>query len=95
MPDPRHPESDTHHIDGLGMQHLRLSASRKQSATKRLLNRHTGRPHTASAGPTHTCATHNYERGMTLWGVQKFHGSDWATMTVRYMATCLLSQDTA
>ena len=26
----------------------------------------------------HACATHNYERGMTLWEVQKVLGHDWA-----------------
>jgi integrase/recombinase XerC len=35
----------------------------------------------------HACATHNYERGMSLWEVQKLLGHDWATTTVRYMAT--------
>ncbi|MFE1781364.1 tyrosine-type recombinase/integrase [Streptomyces sp. NPDC059506] len=35
----------------------------------------------------HACATHNYERGMTLWEVQKVLGHDWATTTVRYMAS--------
>ena len=35
----------------------------------------------------HACATHNYERGMTLWEVQKVLGHEWATTTVRYMAT--------
>lgn len=35
----------------------------------------------------HACATHNYERGMTLWEVQKVLGHDWATTTLRYMAT--------
>ncbi|MEC3997133.1 site-specific integrase [Actinacidiphila sp. DG2A-62] len=35
----------------------------------------------------HACATHNYERGMTLWEVQRVLGHDWATTTVRYMAT--------
>ncbi|MGW3931125.1 site-specific integrase [Streptomyces microflavus] len=35
----------------------------------------------------HACATHNYERGMTLWEVQKILGHDWATTTLRYMAT--------
>ncbi|WP_079191895.1 tyrosine-type recombinase/integrase [Streptomyces sp. CB00455] len=29
----------------------------------------------------HACATHNYERGMTLWEVQKVLGHDWATTT--------------
>jgi integrase/recombinase XerC len=35
----------------------------------------------------HACATHNYERGMTLWEIQKVLGHDWATTTLRYMAT--------
>jgi integrase/recombinase XerC len=35
----------------------------------------------------HACATHNYERGMTLWEVQKVLGHAWATTTLRYMAT--------
>jgi integrase len=35
----------------------------------------------------HACATHNYERGMTLWEVQRILGHDWATTTLRYMAT--------
>lgn len=34
----------------------------------------------------HACATHNYERGMSLWEVQKVLGHDWATTTVRYLA---------
>ncbi|WP_209440730.1 tyrosine-type recombinase/integrase [Amycolatopsis thermoflava] len=35
----------------------------------------------------HACATHNYERGMTLWEVQKLLGHEWTTTTVRYLAT--------
>lgn len=35
----------------------------------------------------HACATHNYERGMTLWEVQRILGHHWATTTLRYMAT--------
>ncbi|MGW1046739.1 tyrosine-type recombinase/integrase [Streptomyces sp. NPDC002547] len=46
-----------------------------------------GHAHTASADTRHSCATHNYERGMTLWEVQKVLGHDWATTTLRYMAT--------
>ncbi|MER7694701.1 site-specific integrase [Streptomyces sp. NPDC097610] len=35
----------------------------------------------------HACATHSYERGMTLWEVQKVLGHEWATTTVRYLAS--------
>lgn len=35
----------------------------------------------------HACATHNYERGMTLWEVQKLLGHGWTTTTVRYLST--------
>jgi integrase/recombinase XerC len=35
----------------------------------------------------HACATHNYERGMTLWEVQKLLGHERPTTTVRYLAT--------
>jgi integrase/recombinase XerC len=35
----------------------------------------------------HACATHNYERGMTLWEVQKLLGHDRPTTTVQYLAT--------
>jgi integrase len=35
----------------------------------------------------HACATHNYQTGMTLWEVQKLLGHDWASTTVRYLAT--------
>jgi integrase/recombinase XerC len=35
----------------------------------------------------HACATHNYERGMSLWEVQKLLGHAWTTTTVRYLAT--------
>lgn len=35
----------------------------------------------------HACATHNYERGMSLWEVQRILGHDWATTTVRYLAS--------
>lgn len=35
----------------------------------------------------HAAATHNYERGMTLWEVQKMLGHDRPTTTVSYLAT--------
>ncbi|HEV8653348.1 MAG TPA: site-specific integrase [Actinomycetes bacterium] len=35
----------------------------------------------------HACATHNYERGMTLWEVQKLLGHGRPSTTVRYLAT--------
>ncbi|MBP2183803.1 tyrosine-type recombinase/integrase [Amycolatopsis magusensis] len=35
----------------------------------------------------HACATHNYERGMTLWEVQKLLGHTWTTTTVQYLAS--------
>lgn len=35
----------------------------------------------------HACATHNYERGMSLWEVQKLLGHDRPTTTVSYLAT--------
>ncbi|GJF20970.1 tyrosine-type recombinase/integrase [Streptomyces sp. HO565] len=35
----------------------------------------------------HACATHNYERGMTLWEVQRLLGHTWTTTTVNYLAT--------
>ncbi|MFC9682827.1 tyrosine-type recombinase/integrase [Streptomyces sp. NPDC056948] len=35
----------------------------------------------------HACATHNYERGMTLWEVQRMLGHTWTTTTVNYLAT--------
>lgn len=50
MPDPRHPDSDAHRVEGLAMQHLRLPASRTRSATTRLLHRRTGDLRTVSAG---------------------------------------------
>lgn len=35
----------------------------------------------------HACATHNYERGMGLWEVQRLLGHERATTTVGYLAT--------
>jgi integrase len=35
----------------------------------------------------HACATHNYEKGMSLWEVQKLLGHDRPTTTVSYLAT--------
>lgn len=35
----------------------------------------------------HACATHSYERGMTLWEVQTVLGHDRPTTTVSYLAT--------
>lgn len=35
----------------------------------------------------HACATHNYERGMGLWEVQKLLGHDRPTTTVSYLST--------
>lgn len=35
----------------------------------------------------HACATHNYERGMTLWEVQRLLGHEWTTTTVQYLTT--------
>jgi integrase/recombinase XerC len=35
----------------------------------------------------HACATHNYERGMGLWEVQKLLGHDRPSATVTYLAT--------
>jgi integrase/recombinase XerC len=35
----------------------------------------------------HACATHNYERGMSLWEVQKVLGHDRPTTTVSYLST--------
>ncbi|MFE6484942.1 tyrosine-type recombinase/integrase [Streptomyces sp. NPDC057757] len=34
----------------------------------------------------HACATHHYERGMSVWEVQRVLGHVWATTTMRYMA---------
>lgn len=35
----------------------------------------------------HACATHNYERGMSLWEVQKMLGHDRPTTTVSYLSS--------
>ncbi|MEU8509942.1 hypothetical protein AB0C40_35825, partial [Streptomyces brevispora] len=35
----------------------------------------------------HACATHNYERGRSLWEVQKMLGHDQPTTTVSHLAT--------
>ncbi|MFB7270688.1 tyrosine-type recombinase/integrase [Streptomyces sp. NPDC056244] len=35
----------------------------------------------------HACATHNFERGMSLWEVQRLLGHQWTTTTVQYLAT--------
>lgn len=43
----------------------------------------------------HACATHNYERGMTLWEVQKVLGHDWATTTLRYLASAQADPESA
>ncbi|WP_425517793.1 tyrosine-type recombinase/integrase [Nonomuraea coxensis] len=34
----------------------------------------------------HACATHNYERGMGLWEVQKLLGHERPTTTVHYLS---------
>ncbi|WP_438271299.1 tyrosine-type recombinase/integrase [Streptomyces prunicolor] len=34
----------------------------------------------------HACATHNFERGMSLWEVQRMLGHQWTTTTVQYLA---------
>ena len=53
-----------------------------------------GRPVPDRPGPElhphllrHAAATHNYERGMSLWEVQKLLGHDRPTTTVSYLAT--------
>ncbi|MFB7559732.1 tyrosine-type recombinase/integrase [Streptomyces brevispora] len=46
-----------------------------------------GHPHTAFANTRHACATHNYERGRSLWKVQKMLGHDRPTTTASYLAT--------
>ncbi|WP_204801179.1 tyrosine-type recombinase/integrase [Mycobacterium riyadhense] len=43
----------------------------------------------------HACATHNYERGMSLWEVQKLLGHDRPTTTVSYLATAHADPETA
>ncbi|MFJ2752710.1 tyrosine-type recombinase/integrase [Streptomyces sp. NPDC087297] len=43
----------------------------------------------------HACATHNYERGMTLWEVQRLLGHGWATTTVRYLASAQADPEVA
>lgn len=43
----------------------------------------------------HACATHNYERGMSLWEVQKLLGHDRPTTTVSYLATVQADPETA
>ena len=43
----------------------------------------------------HAAATHNYERGMTLWEVQKLLGHDRPTTTVSYLATAHADPETA
>lgn len=42
----------------------------------------------------HACATHNYERGMSLWEVQKLLGHDRPTTTVSYLATAHADPET-
>lgn len=43
----------------------------------------------------HACATHNYERGMSLWDIQKLLGHEWPTTTVNYLATVHADPETA
>ena len=43
----------------------------------------------------HAAATHNYERGMSLWEVQKLLGHDRPTTTVSYLATAHADPETA
>ena len=43
----------------------------------------------------HAAATHNYERGMSLWEVQKMLGHDRPTTTVTYLATACADPETA
>jgi site-specific recombinase XerD len=43
----------------------------------------------------HAAATHNYERGMSLWEVQKMLGHDRPTTTVSYLATAHADPETA
>ncbi len=43
----------------------------------------------------HAAATHNYERGMSLWEVQKMLGHDRPTTTVSYLATACADPEMA
>lgn len=43
----------------------------------------------------HACATHNYERGMGLWEVQKLLGHERASTTVGYLATAAADPEMA
>ncbi len=43
----------------------------------------------------HACATHNYERGMGLWEVQKLLGHDRPSTTVTYLATAAADPEKA
>jgi integrase/recombinase XerC len=43
----------------------------------------------------HAAATHNYQRGMSLWEVQKLLGHDRPTTTVSYLATAHADPETA
>jgi integrase/recombinase XerC len=68
---------------------LRLDPSTFRSALKKAGHRFLTGPVT-NLHPhllRHACATHNYERGMSLWEVQKMLGHDRPTTTVSYLAT--------